>query len=54
MTRMSAKKDIGIMIGMIYLDRGMSLDETREEVKKLQRKTVSDMRAVYNDLKKEK
>ena len=53
MAKNSRKRDLGVFIGFILLDQGYSLDEARDEVKKIQRKSISEMETIYNEMKAE-
>lgn len=52
-SRTGRKTDLVIKIGMIYIDRGMSLEGARYEAKCLKRKTVEELQTLYTTLVKE-
>ena len=52
-SRNGRKTDLVVKIGLIYMDRGMSLDEARDDAKQLKRKTVDELQTIYTNLVKE-
>ena len=52
--RGSRKTDLVVAIGMLKMDRGMTLDEARELSTELKKKSNNELELIYRELKEGK